>query len=329
MKKKVIVWGLGTVWRKLKRTIEEKYEIVGYGDSDKNLFMNGKPVWSTGQAAQIDDNSYDYILVTPYGVKREIICNLLRGGVKQDKIIPYYGENRLVTLGCAKYTETAIEVTIQNTVLKLRTFSDDAVFYEVFVSKRYDINSNDPYVVFDIGMNVGLTAIYYSMQQMCKKVYGFEPFPSTFQCAEENIRYCMDIRNKIDCRNIGLSNKCFSMDLYYDPQDSESMSIIRQNTGSYKEKVQIRDAGEELAPLLDQETGSVIICKIDCEGSEYEILESLERKELIEKIDVFLLEWHYVDDDRLTDCFERHNFMYMKNYAWSSMGELYAWKRGK
>jgi hypothetical protein len=74
----------------------------------------------------------------------------------------------------------------------------------------------------------------------------------------------------------------------------------------FAEYVVIKPAGRELATVFAEHTGLKKALKIDCEGSEMEILEDLKKAGLLAQVDLILLEWHfgYGRDliDLLTDC---------------------------
>lgn len=212
--------------------------------------------------------------------------------------------------------------------MKLNTFSDDAVFHTVYFEQEYDIHGDRDFRVIDIGMNVGYTSIFYAMNPRVREIYGFEPFQPTFKRAAENLECCGEVGKKIKAFSIGLGSRNEMKTVKYNSKDSESMSAVIENDGSESEVIVIKDAAETLGPLLTCSGTERIVCKMDCEGAEYDIFESLERGNLLEKIDVFLIEWHFWDDDRITDCLKKHHFTYMKSYSHSDIGFIRAWKQG-
>jgi hypothetical protein len=65
-------------------------------------------------------------------------------------------------------------------------------------------------------------------------------------------------------------------------------------------QVSVRDAGEVLGPIIEsaRERGLDVIVKMDCEGSEYAICESLVRNDLLRHITAFMVEWHAIFGDK-------------------------------
>lgn len=321
---KIIVYGLGIVWSRIRRTISNKYEIIGY--ADKKNSISGKEIW---KPEELVDKDFDYILITPRGCKIEIMDELEQLGIDRAKLIPYFGENKYIDKKQIYRVGNEIVAELESCKLHIKTFSDEAVFKEVFIDRGYSLEGLGDFSVIDIGMNVGFTSIFFAMQDEVKNVYGFEPFSRTYQDALENIRDC-DAKDKIHTFNCALSNQPGRMTVNYDLNDSESMSIVVDNKGEASEEIAIEDAGEQLTQIIKSEieNGRHVVCKMDCEGSEYAIFESLDKVGLIQKIDVFLLEWHILDDDTIADYLKKYGFIFIKDYSCDNMGHIIAWKSG-
>ncbi len=133
---------------------------------------------------------------------------------------------------------------------------------------------------------------------------------------------------KVHTFNIGLGNRNVEFTVNYDANKSENMSLVWNNVGESRVKVQLRDAAEVLTPIIEKERSlkRKILCKMDCEGSEFDVFDSMDRKGLIDKIDVYLIEWHYHDDDRLISCLSKHGYTVMKSYDYGAFGKITAWK---
>ena len=44
-----------------------------------------------------------------------------------------------------------------------------------------------------------------------------------------------------------------------------------------------------------------LVAKVDCEGAEYQIIDVLDRRGLLSKIDAFLIEWHEKGPEEIQD----------------------------
>jgi hypothetical protein len=100
-----------------------------------------------------------------------------------------------------------ILLTLNNINFKVTSLSNLAVLYEIFVQNIYNVNpSINNIIVVDIGMNVGAATLYFANQSFTEKVYGFEPFPETYNEAFSNVKLNESILDKIVLFNKGVSS---------------------------------------------------------------------------------------------------------------------------
>lgn len=107
------------------------------------------------------------------------------------------------------------------------------------------------------------------------------------------------IKEKIHSYNIGIGNseKILPVDYVYDWKGSVGlMGLTREMIKSGKDyrvlNFHLEDITHHLQKIIDQHPGIPIVVKIDCEGSEYEIMERLTNSSMIEKVTLFIIEWH-------------------------------------
>ncbi len=181
---------------------------------------------------------------------------------------------------------------------EMKNGSDFVVFREVFMSGVYRIIYKAPCAVVDIGMNIGLATLFLARNEYVKKVYGFEPFTQTYNQAEKNISLndC-EIKDKITLYNVALSNTNREATYLYEADNPGGMRIAKGSRTVGEEHpdaapVKIRDAGETLLPIFNSCEDMNIILKSDCEGSEYDIFYSLEKKDLLKRIRCIMMETH-------------------------------------
>ncbi len=165
---------------------------------------------------------------------------------------------------------------------------------EVLEHRVYNVITNADACVIDIGMNVGLTSLSFARKPYVREVHAYEPFASTFSRARRNLAANPAIREKIAIHNVGLSDHGGDETVYVPAtRDSGSRATISV-AGGEPITLRLRDAGAELAPIIARARSRArqIIVKMDCEGSEFAIFDSLRRVDLLRRIDVFLVEWH-------------------------------------
>lgn len=172
---------------------------------------------------------------------------------------------------------------------KIRSGEELDLIQEIFFINEYNFSAARDCTVFDIGMNVGLASLSFAKKPFVKQVYSFEPFDIPFRRAVENFRMNPGIAPKIHPFHFGLGSGNQTQSVYAEELNTVGVSIKGTAQG-IKHDISVRDAGEEIGSRIDSRTAN--ICKVDCEGSEFAIFDSLERADLFPSIDMFMIEWH-------------------------------------
>ena len=177
--------------------------------------------------------------------------------------------------------------------IKLRTRSTDLqAFANVWILKEYEmegfeIMEND--LIIDVGGHIGLFALYASLKCPEGKVISVEPHPQNFSLLKENMNNNNFLKTKIVNKAITNSNK--DIELFIDSQDDSAHSIH----GTGKNSIQIK--GTTLRDIMQEnQVSNCNMLKMDCEGSEFESIESLSDDELLQ-IEKICLEYHIIDND--------------------------------
>ncbi len=174
--------------------------------------------------------------------------------------------------------------------VKLRVKSTDIMAFthvwllEEYSKQGFEIRDTD--IVIDIGAHIGLFALFSS--QFCKngKIYCFEPVKENFELLESNLEL-----NNIDnviVANTAISINCGIVTVYLD-KDESGHSMY--GTGSK----QIDVKSLSLQNVFDSnKLEKCNLLKIDCEGEEYKIIDSLPIQ-YFDKINKMCIEYHFVD----------------------------------
>lgn len=212
------------------------------------------------------------------------------------------------------------------------TYPDELfVIHEVFVQGDYSFKTSDKLVVVDIGQNIGATSLYFAMQKNVHKVYAYELFPQTYQAGLKNLQ--LNDSSKITSFNFGLGKDNREMNVAYSSQGKARMGINglpldEQYKDVVNETVFIRDVAEEFNKISKLEPQIKKICKMDCEGAEFEILGQLFNAKAIGLMDVYIIEWHYEDTTAIEKKFLEHGFDFIKTISGGiSTGLIYAFKK--
>lgn len=216
--------------------------------------------------------------------------------------------------------------------LYLESSEEFFIVKEVFIEKDYNLLSNEPFVVFDIGMNIGVSSLFFGLQNNVKKIYSFEPVVTTYDQALYNLELNTAIATKIEAFNFGLGGSTRIAKVLYNAQAKgncgirrESSLVIHRDDASEIE-IHIKNVSDILPDLFAQHPSEKKVLKIDCEGAEYEILQKLNDSNLLVGIDIVLIEWHDKGAAILEELLVANNFSVISRHLTSITGMIYAFK---
>ena len=224
-------------------------------------------------------------------------------------------------------------ITINGLKFKVSSLSNMVILYEIFIQRIYEVSLfHNNYVIIDIGMNVGVASIYFANMNWVEKVYGYEPFPDTFNEAINNINLNDKISHKIKPLNIGVSSVTCekSIKLF----DSGLLSATTLENNNIDNKMALNQISVKLISVNDlinnvtnEHPDSKILLKIDCEGEEYGIFDALNTTNNLDNVDCILLEWHEKGIESLAAILKSKGFQYyhFPNESLNS-GMLYAFR---
>ena len=172
---------------------------------------------------------------------------------------------------------------------------DDMMFVdEVFFHNNYNLLTGSDVCVIDVGMNVGLASLFFANKPFVREVYSFEPFPATYDRAVANFALNPDLAAKITPHNYGLSGADKESTVYVDGgTPSGALTTLGTGTGD-KIRIAVRDAIPVFQRIIaDARAQNLeVVAKIDCEGAEFPIFESLAAEGMLNQISAFMVEWH-------------------------------------
>jgi FkbM family methyltransferase len=201
--------------------------------------------------------------------------------------------------------------------------------HEVLLSDDYRFFEDSPtYVMIDVGMNVGITALSKASDPRFMKIYAFEPLKPTYALALANIELNPLLKSKIDTFNFGLSDEDEELVIKFTPDHIMSISsestfdtCFKQNLSD--ESIQLKKASAVLEPIMRRhkaDSPAKIFLKVDCEGAEFKIMNDLQTKGLLEYVDIAIIEWHRKDPGTILKLLSSNGFFYFlerKNVEWN------------
>ena len=167
----------------------------------------------------------------------------------------------------------------------------------IFAQKEYAVmekrRGSGDFVVFDVGANVGLFALSVHAVHPQSRIHCFEPCPAVHMLLEANVG---DFPEMI-IHKFGLFNRDMEAAMHIHQYNTGQNSIRFAGTHhSGTVHVQVRDAGTQFDALG---LAHLDVLKIDTEGCEVEILESMGDR--LDKVDYVLAEYHTEGDRRAID----------------------------
>jgi FkbM family methyltransferase len=198
--------------------------------------------------------------------------------------------------------------------------------YEIFITKIYDkffkVKEGD--VVVDIGGNLGLFS-YYSLCKGAKQVYCFEPSPQCYDCIIKNF----NLFNLI-VEEAAVGAKDGKLIFNINPESSINSSMFASDENSQTITCKSINLNNY---IKTNNIEKIDYLKIDCEGAEYEIIESLDKQYLTNNIDKICLEYHLNKNgeintilNKLKKCGFTINFEYGDYQINDELGIIYAYK---
>jgi FkbM family methyltransferase len=206
--------------------------------------------------------------------------------------------------GKYRFIEDQLLFEFSDLRIEITSKSELFILNEIFVNKCYQffLPDREEVRLVDIGMNVGLAALFFAGLPYVQKVYAFEPFEPTFHQGLRNLERNPMRSGKVEVFNFGLGDEEKEITVDYNPFNkgiNPSITSGRRNGFTRKEKISIKSASAVLNDLMRQYPGGNFIIKIDTEGSEYQILESLSKGNLSSQVKGMIIEWHFRGPENL------------------------------
>ena len=207
--------------------------------------------------------------------------------------------------------------------LKIRTRTTDLMaltnvwLIQEYLDDELNIENND--VVLDIGGHIGLFALFAS--QFCKKgkIFCFEPIKENYNILLENIEL-NTVKNIIPF-NLAVYNDSKRVKMYLNEDDAGHSIILPSSKSIQTDSISLKKIFD------DNKIDLCDFAKIDCEGSEYSIIDALP-SEYLKRINKMAIEYHFADSKpelarALISKIENAGFHVKKKSHYNDMGFLY------
>ena len=174
--------------------------------------------------------------------------------------------------------------------MKIRVKSTDLMqLATIWLTREYEVPGfevKEDDIIIDVGGHIGLFMLF--CKQFCHKgkIYCFEPVLNNYRILSDNIKL-NDFKNVFPF-NIAVSKQDGNIPLYLN-DDASGHSIFLKNSNS----IQVESI--TLQKIFDlNNIKKCNLLKLDCEGSEYEIINSLPDS-YFSMIDKMIIEYHFAE----------------------------------
>ena len=217
-------------------------------------------------------------------------------------------------------TKTGLKIKIRVNSTDLMALTHVWLIQE-YSNSDFDIHDND--IVIDVGAHIGLFALFAS--QFCKhgKIFCFEPIKENYELLIENIN-SNKIKNIIPF-NFAVSKTSDSVKIFLNDDYSGHSMFLETNNFVIVKSKSLHDIFSE------NNIQECNFLKLDCEGAEYEIINSLS-PEFLNKIKKYAIEYHLADThpellQQLIKKLRKLSFIVNTRPLFSDIGFLFAIKK--
>ncbi|PIZ75530.1 hypothetical protein COY05_03770 [Candidatus Peregrinibacteria bacterium CG_4_10_14_0_2_um_filter_38_24] len=217
----------------------------------------------------------------------------------------------------------------------VETDADNSVFEEIFVDRDYgvcdEVMRKASGAILDIGAHKGYFSIYASVLNSVVKIFAYEPEEKNFVVLKENLK--MNRVKNVFAKNVAVNGNDGMCELFLS-EDSHNHSVVGKGVSKKVNCVSLQTIVEK--HLAREGCGFVDLVKMDCEGAEFEIFESLDSyvggTEIFKKIKSFCLEYHEflpeMRAERLVNILKKYGYKVevKKSHYDSRMGMIWARK---
>lgn len=194
----------------------------------------------------------------------------------------------------------ALNVRTDRFQVDVTTADELVILKEVLYDRLYHFQAPGNCVVIDIGLNVAIPALYFA-SVLNSPVIGYEVSPETHKVALHNISLNRQAA-PIEAHNLGVGGRSRRVKMHLSP-DSRGLTSMYRRPGeelaasANEFEAELIAASEVVEQVRRRYPDRQIVAKIDCEGAEYEIIDSLIESGAAEEITLLMVEWHRFADD--------------------------------
>lgn len=179
-------------------------------------------------------------------------------------------------------------------------------FREIFVIGEYHVEVDKTNPVFiDCGGNIGITTLYFKFLYPQAKVLTFEAEPHNAQILESNLKQSNVSDVTVVNKAVGARHDTLTFfggnragTLFEEFNEDKKESQLKKGREDILNKVEVA-----MVPLSEYIDTDIDVLKIDIEGAEGDVIDELNKKGLLKKVQHIAIEYHRFsfEKNRLSD----------------------------
>jgi FkbM family methyltransferase len=175
-------------------------------------------------------------------------------------------------------------------------------------------------VFIDIGSNIGIFSLIANKNKNIGAVYSFEPSESSFELLQKNANENGSKKINLYRSAIGPENKSTRLSTF---EGHSGRSAIKDTTGGIAEDIEM--INQEVLNVIFQQITCSVMVKIDVEGYELEVLKTLQKTDLFNRIKHFHIEFDVTEGhpDEVQSFLQLANFVEVKRWGDESHWDAY------
>lgn len=224
----IAIFGTGEIYRIIKETVSEQYEIIALFDNDKNKWGNKLDGLKITPPSELKCHKFEKIIIASSHLKN-IAAQLISNGIPQEKFdiganyIFQKNQKNEIKLTLNQQQEIGCNFSAQDsnlfwidqskhkviatqhntpTLISLWHSNNLPLFFEL--SKKY--YNQAPGIFVDIGANIGTTTLEATQNENVTNCIAFEPESDNFSILMANI-YLNKLHNKIEAHNYAVGER--------------------------------------------------------------------------------------------------------------------------
>ena len=198
-----------------------------------------------------------------------------------------------------------LEVQTAKFTIRATRAEELLILREVLCDRVYNFVSSNALGVIDIGMNVGISSLYFAAE-LHAQVVGYELVPDTYKLAIQNFEANPSLKHLVTPVMNGVGATARSVKVNFTPLHRGIATICARSDSAknvYDGQIdaQVVAIEDVVIDARNRFGSKELVIKMDCEGAEYEIFERLCSSQAIYEIRHFMVEWHQFSEGQKTE----------------------------